>query len=485
MIQTKVVSSLTNRKGADALILPFFEEQILAFSGKGLAPLFEQPLKAGDFKGKSEEVLCHYPTKGEEKRLILVGLGKEKELTKEGIRISFAKAIQSIKAKIKNVNVQVPETDVLEEKEIATAVIEGVLLAAYVFDGNKSEKEKTISQATFIGANAEVLRRCQIICKNVWYARELIIRNADEVTPQFLGEQAKEIAKHFSTMKATVWGRKEIEKQKLHLLAAVGQGSETEPALITLEYKGAPESKSITALVGKGVTFDTGGLNLKPTGSIETMRDDMSGAAAILATLSAVAALKLPINLVGVIAATENAIGPKSYKPGDVFSSHSGLKVEITNTDAEGRLILADALSYVQKHYKPERIIDIATLTGGAIIALGEEVSALMTNDDQLAEQLIRAGESTYERLWRLPLYKEYNDLLKSKIADFKNSGVRKASPIQGGIFLLKFIKECKWAHIDIAGTAFPDQQKSYHSIQATGVGVRLLTAFLESLVYS
>lgn len=472
-------TSFAKRKKADSVVIPFFLGKKSAFPSKEFAFLSHSILKAGDFTGKKEQIACHYPEKGKETRIVLVGLGEKGKLTEEILRRSYALATNFLKGKAKTVNYLLPEVKGLDA---TAAAAEGALLANYVFDANKSEKEENLSEMTFIDADEKTLKRVKHICDSVYFTRNLIFSNADDITPTFLGKMAKDIASEFKTLKATVWGAEEIAKEKLGLLQAVARGSSEEPAFIILEYRGAPNKKNLISLVGKGVTYDTGGLNLKPTGGMETMRDDMSGAAAVLGTVRAAAALQLPVNIVAVIGSTENAIGPKSYKPGDVYTSHAGLTVEVSNTDAEGRLVLADALSYVQKAYKPEIIIDIATLTGGAIVALGEEVSALMCDDEPLAKKLMAAGERTYERLWELPIYDEYFDLLKSKCADIKNSGVRKASPIQGGIFLKKFIKEAKWAHIDIAGTAFPESQKPYHPIQATGVGVRLLISFFEHL---
>ncbi|NGX60168.1 MAG: Cytosol aminopeptidase [Chlamydiae bacterium] len=472
-------SSLAKRKKADALILPFFAGKKPAFAAKSLSTLFTTVLQSGDFTGKKKEMLCHYPKGAKEPRVILIGLGTEKELTKEVLRRSYARAVAFLKGKAKTVNVVLPET---KEMEVTFAVAEGALLANYVFDSNKSEKDKYLSTMNFIDPDEEALKKCQKICESVYFTRNLIFSNADDITPTFLGKMAKELASEHKTLKVTVFGRNEIVKENLGLLEAVSRGAHEDPALIILEYRGNPKSKDLSALVGKGVTYDTGGLNLKPTGGMETMRDDMSGAAAVLGTMRAIASLGLPVNVIGVIGATENAIGPKSYKPGDVYRSYSGVTVEIGNTDAEGRLVLADAISYVQEKYAPKRIIDIATLTGGVVVALGEEVSGLMCEDDSLADALMEAGQETYERLCRLPLYEEYNDLLKSKVADIKNSGPRKASPITGGIFLKKFVGKTKWAHIDIGGTAFPDSLKPYQPVQATGVGVRLLTAFLEKL---
>lgn len=478
----KIVDSFAKRKICDALILPFFEGKIPAFAHKGIAALYEAPLKAGDFKGDKESILCHYPEGGHEKRLILVGLGKEKELTKETLRRAYANAIGSIKSKVKSVNIQIPSSASLKSPEISEAVTEGVLLTNYVYNVNKTEKDKAIDEFFFIGGDSQVIRRAETICSSVCYSRDLIFANADTVTPMFLAQTAKALAAEFTSIKTTVLNGEQIKKQKLGLIEAVGRGSDRESALIILEYKGDPKSKDQIALIGKGISFDTGGLNIK-TSNMETMRDDMSGAAAVLGTLRNAAQLKLPINVIGVVSSAENAIGPNSYKPGDVYTSYSGITVEIANTDAEGRLVLADALSYVQKKYAPKRIVDIGTLTGGVVIALGEEVSAVMTTDDRLAQDLIQAGETTYERLCRLPLYEEYNRLLKSKVADIKNVGIRQASPIQCGMFLKRFVEKTSWAHIDIAGTAFPDHLKSYQPVQATGIGVRLLTTFLEQMV--
>ncbi|NGX27110.1 MAG: Cytosol aminopeptidase [Chlamydiae bacterium] len=472
-------SSLTKRKKADALILPFYLGKKPAFAAKGLVSLFGPVLQSGDFSGKKDEILCHYPKGGKEARVVLIGLGSEKELTKEVLRRSYASAVAFLKGKAKTVNIALPETKAVD---VTTGAAEGALLANYVFDANKSEKDKYLSTMTFIDPDEKALKKAQKICESVYFTRNLIFSNADDITPTFLGKMAKELASEHKTLKATVLGRKEIISENLGLLEAVSRGSHEEPALILVEYKGNPKSKELSALVGKGVTYDTGGLNLKPTGGMETMRSDMSGAAAVLGSMHAIAALGLPVNVVAAIGSTENSIGPKSYKPGDVYRSYSGITVEISNTDAEGRLVLADVLSYVQKKYEPKRVIDIATLTGGAVVALGEEVSALMCEDESLADALLEAGDDTYERLCLLPLYEEYNAILKSKVADIKNSGQRKASPIQGGIFLKKFIGKAKWAHIDIAGTAFPDSLKPYHPIQATGVGVRLLTQFFAKL---
>lgn len=333
-----------------------------------------------------------------------------------------------------------------------------------------------------LSSDLQLCKKLDSIASAVYFTRDLVIGNADDVTPSYLAKQAQMLAKEHSSIQTKVLNHAQIVKEKLGLLAAVNRASSPEAALIIVQYKGDPHSSDVTGLVGKGITFDTGGLLIKPRGGMETMRDDMAGGAVVLGVLRAAAELKMKVNLIGVIPTTENAIGPNSYKPGDVYMSHAGISVEINDTDAEGRLVLADALSYLQTHYSPSRIIDLATLTGGAIVALGEEVAAICSNNDELTQQLTEAGERTYERLWRLPLYEEYQDLLKSKIADIKNSGPRKASTICGGIFLQRFVKKVAWAHLDIAGVTFPEVQKPYQPVQATGFGVRLLISFLEKL---
>jgi leucyl aminopeptidase len=301
------------------------------------------------------------------------------------------------------------------------------------------------------------------------------------VTPAFLAQTAVVVSKKFPEIKTTIFDKKRIEKEKMGLLLAVARGSPNEPAFIIMSYMGDPRSKDHTVVIGKGVTFDTGGLNLKPTGSMETMRDDMSGAAATIGILASSASLKLKVNVTGVIAAAENAIDGLSYKPGDVYTSYAGKTVEIGNTDAEGRLTLADAISYSLKHLKPSRLIDFATLTGAMVVALGEGISGFFSNDDKLANQLTDAGLRTNELLWRLPLHAPYKDQLRSDIADLKNTGGRAAGAVTAALFLEAFVEKMPWAHIDIAGTAFGSKEQNYLPKNGIGVGVRLIIDFLKN----
>ncbi len=494
-MEISLVEQIKNRPSAHVLVLPLFvgkKEAAVAFPTKEFSSYLKQPLELGDFKGKEGESIYLYLSKEKEERLILLGLGDEKELTAESLRRSYAQLVKLLKKlKVSSCNVLVPKTKTLKPEVLLKAIAEGLFLSLYSFNTlrqkTKKEYEIHLNAIHFIGVEKKhepLIQKVRHIVDAVNLTRSLVMGNADEVTPIYLAQQAKELDSRFSNIKTTIFKRADIKKMKMGLLEAVGRSSVVEPHLIVIDYHGDPHSKHMTALVGKGITFDTGGLNLKPTGGIEEMRNDKAGAAAVIGTIQAAASLRLKVNLIGVIASTENSIGPQSYKPGDVYPSHGGLTVEISNTDAEGRLVLADALSYVQEKYKPERIIDLATLTGGAVVALGDEVTALFSNNDKLAQQLTEAGQTTYERTWRLPLFKEYRDLLKSKVADLKNSGGKKASPITGAIFLQHFIKDSMpWAHLDIAGSAFPSDLKPYHPAQATGVGVRLLIEFLEQFV--
>jgi leucyl aminopeptidase len=487
-------SHLDKRKSADLLVVPFWKGKKHAEAAApvgGLAAALSAPVDCGDFSGKEGELLILYESRGKrpEKRLALLGLGEEREFSPDLLRRSYAEVVKVChRKKLSRLNILLPKVDKIEKESICQLICEGLLLTDYTFDTLKGEfKQEEVSKVekvSFIGADSACLHLCKraaLVMDAVNHTRDLVNGNADDVTPQAFVACAEELEKKHQTVKTIVLGKKELEKQGLGLLLAVSRGAARDPALITIEYRGDPKSSKSTALVGKGITFDTGGLNIKQTGQMETMKDDMAGAAAVLGTVSAAAEMGLKVNLIGVIATTENAIGPHSYKPGDVYRSYSGKTVEISNTDAEGRLVLADALSYLQAKFQPTRIIDLATLTGGIVVALGEELTGLFSNDETLARELIHAGERTHERLWRMPLLSEYREQLKSPIADLKNSGGKKASSSTAAAFLKEFIKEgTPWAHLDIAGTAYLSAPKHYHQTLATGVGVRLLISLLE-----
>lgn len=484
-MQLTTVPKIADRLPADLVVLPFWQGAKKGEPAFTLAP-FKQELAAvlqeDDFKGKEGETALIYTGHKKESRLLLLGCGKKSSATDETFRKAASVAVKLCRKKEwASLTFICPEG-----VNYHSPITEGIFLSNYVFNDLKSEKERPLKRVCLapVAKNQEKeCTRAEIVSNAVNFARDLINGNADDITPQKLAETAKELCKRFPALKATVLGKAEITKAGLGLLLAVSRASFRDPALIIVEYRGNPSSKDRTAIVGKGITYDTGGLILKPKGGMETMKDDMSGGAAVLGTLQALASLKVPVNVIGVIPSTENSIGSKSYKPGDVYKSYSGKTVEVYDTDAEGRLVLADAISYVVDHYKPSRIIDLATLTGGVIIALGDQASGLFSNDDKLADHLFKAGEAVHERLWRLPLFPEYKDALKSPIADIKNAAAdRKASSITGAMFIQSFVEETPWAHLDIAGTAYLNAPRDYHSTPATGVGVRLLVEYFKGL---
>lgn len=490
------VSSIDKRKTADVLVLPLWQVKKGAECAAKCGALKSHaagPVSAGDFKGKEGEVVFVYPSKNKEKRVVLLGLGKEKELSLESLRRSFSNLVKFCQKKegVTSLNVLLPETKQLSKEDVARGVSEGMYLANYSFDKLKKDSLKNggqtviLKKVAFIGADRSLMmkvNKTKLLCESVHFARDLVNGNADEVNPQYLASLAKKLGKDLPKVKTTVFDKKRIEKEGMGLLLAVNRGSLNDPAFIIMEYKGAPKSKDKTVLVGKGVTYDTGGLNLKPSGSMETMKCDMAGSAVAFGTIHAAASMGLNVNLTAVVAATENGIDSKSYKPGDVYSGYTGKTVEIGNTDAEGRLTLAEALAYAESKLSPTRIIDFATLTGAIVIALGEETIGMMSNDDELSKSFSRAGEETYERVCRLPLYKEYRDQLKSDIADISNLGGRPAGSITAGLFLQEFVGETPWVHFDIAGTAYLSKARRYNPKNATGSGVRLMVEYLQNL---
>lgn len=488
------IAQLTKRKEADLIVFPFWERQKKAKAAATLSTfssLVKAPIDAGDFAGKEGETLLLYTKGSKEKRCLLVGLGKEEKLSIDSLRKAYSNVAKECQKKgISKINLVVPtisELRHIDVKGCLQGITEGILLTNYHWEQLATLDEETVllKSVLLIGIRPDMLKiveTCEKVAEGVYFARDLVNGNADIVTPHYLGESAKKIAHKFLNTTVHVYDRAWIEKEKMGLFAAVARSSAHEPAFIILSYKGQPRSKDHTVLVGKGVTYDTGGLNLKPTGSIENMRDDMSGAATVLATLATAASLKLKHNITAVVAATENAIDSKSYKPGDVYKSLAGITVEIGNTDAEGRLTLADALTYSVKKLKPTRLIDLATLTGAMVVALGESVSGLFCNDEKLSNQLLDSSHHTSEVLWRMPLYAPYKEQLKSDIADLRNIGGRAGGSITASLFLQEFVDGLPWAHMDIAGTAFGSKEQGYQPKNGVGFGVRLLIDFFQNL---
>jgi leucyl aminopeptidase len=307
------------------------------------------------------------------------------------------------------------------------------------------------------------------------FARSLQVLPSNICTPSYVANTARELGQRHG-FGVTILDKAGIEKEKMGALLCVAQGSAQEPRFIALEYKGAEGAPIV--LVGKGVTFDTGGISIKPAQNMEDMKYDMSGAAAVLGTLEALGRLKPKVHVVGLIPSTENMPSGTAIKPGDVITSHFGKTIEVINTDAEGRLILVDALSYARR-YQPAAVVDIATLTGAIVVALGHSAAGVMGSDDKLVEEVRAAGEKAGERVWPLPLWEDYRDLMKSDIADIKNTGGRPAGSISAGWFLREFVDSFPWAHLDIAGTAYTERDEPTRVKGPTGMGVRLFTEFV------
>lgn len=416
--------------------------------------------------------------------IIYAGIGEKRECTTSVLRTVAAKAAQRvIELKQSSVSCLIPAS-LCKSSADECALIDGFMLGSYRFTKYRSDPPPALTVLELVGSSCKpaVVQRQMAICNAVNYSRSLVNENASVMTPAKLVEEARILAK-MEHISITVLDEKALIAKKLNLITAVGGGSATPPALIILEYRGNRSSSTKTAIVGKGITFDSGGQNLKPTGSIETMRCDMAGAAAVLGVFTACAQTRPPINLIGVIPAAHNALGSKAYFPGDIYTSYSGKTVEIWNTDAEGRLVLADAIAYCRDHYKPDCIIDLATLTGGILTALGELVAGLFSTSDALAAALFAAGEKSGERLWRFPLYTEYCDSLKGDLGDVRNTSKFKkgyASSITGAAFIREFVGNTPWAHLDIAGTAFNEgAQRGEIPQYGTGFGVRLLLTYL------
>jgi leucyl aminopeptidase len=442
-----------------------------------------------EFNGKvNTSHLLHTLGKLPAERLLLVGLGKNKEVNNERLRQAAGTATQVLRsARVASfssaLHLSAPLPEALE------SVTAGTLLGSYAFEQYKTkEKDERFSfeEMTLLlpkagGKKEAVARvdRASILCQGVDLARDLVSHPGNVVTTGYLADTARDLAGRLG-LECRIYEKAELEEMGMNALVGVGKGSAEPPRLIVLEYRGPGAIGRPVVLVGKGITFDSGGISIKPGAGMEEMKTDMAGAAAVLGTMSAAAGLKLPINLVGIVPTAENMPDGKAYKPGDVLTSLSGQTIEITNTDAEGRLVLCDALHYAQR-YKPSVMIDLATLTGACVVALGHEASGLMGNDQRLVDALKRASERCGERVWQLPLWDEYGDVMKSDIADLKNAGSRDGGSITAGWFLKQFVGKTRWAHLDIAGTAWSDKARPYCPKGASGVGVRLLIEYLDN----
>ena len=451
---------------------------VLVFDGDDLTePLAGAP-GSEDVKGGYRKTTLIHP--GQPRRALVVGLGDRAEFEPERARVAGAIAARTA-GSMEATSMTLSGPDAEDAKALATAAVEGAILGSYRFDRFKSSKDddeesgKHLDELTWIGDGglAEDVEAARVGAEAENFARELQDLPSNVVTPSYLAGRAKAIAEEHSSVTCEVMGRKQIAEKGMGGLVAVSQGTAEEPQLIVLRYQAGGEGGTL-GLVGKGVTFDSGGISIKPSGGMHEMKMDMSGAAAVLEAVSAIAKLELPINILAVIPSTENMPSGTAVKPGDIITQLNGKTVEVNNTDAEGRLILADALSYAVE-LGADRLIDLATLTGAVIVALGSTYAGLISNDDAFAAEVEGAAGRTGELAWRLPLHPEYKELTKGTAADLTNaSSKRKASTIYAGSFLEEFVDGRPWVHLDIAGTAW-DVGREYTGSDASGYGVRLL----------
>ena len=421
--------------------------------------------------------------------MLLVGAGKADGVTAEKLRRAGGTAArQAAKLRASAAAFALPATSVAVG-DAARAVAEGAVLGAYTFTELKSAPEDQPAPVVLAdlrlvlaadgerAAAEEGARVGDIVARAANLARNLGNLPGNVATPSHLASVAEEIGGRFG-MKVTVLGPAEMEAEGMGALLAVARGSDEEPRFIVLEHRGGAEGEKPLVLVGKGLTFDAGGISIKPAAGMEEMKFDMCGGAAVLGAMQAIGELGVKANVVGIVPSSENLLGGRAMKPGDVFRAASGKTIEVVNTDAEGRLILADALHYA-KRFDPAAMVDAATLTGACVVALGHQASAVMGSDDALVEELRRAGDRSGERCWPLPMYDEYREQIRSDYADIKNSGGRPAGAISAGWFLREFVGDLPWAHLDVAGTAYGEGKLAYLSKGSTGAPTRLFVEWV------
>ena len=433
------------------------------------------------FKGKSGETYGDFSLNGE--NVLFLGLGKKDKVTLNSIRKSFFKSAKELaKFKVDEIEIKVKDHFDLEVKDLVGAIAEGFLQSEYAFDKYISEKkDKTNLEKVYIDIEdfkkeefESTIQEIKNVVDGIFLSRDLINERAINMYPEILANSAKENLEPLH-VKVEIFGRKEIEELGMQAFLAVAEGSTKEPKFIVMTYNGDTLSDEKIAFVGKGVTYDSGGYSLKPSESMDTMFCDMGGAGTVIGAMKAIAASKLKKNIVGVVAACENMISGGAYKPGDIIGSMSGKTIEVLNTDAEGRLTLADALYYAATVVKADKIIDLATLTGACVVALGDINTGAISNDDKLMKDIKEASELSGEPIWELPTNEEYGELIKSEVADLKNIGGKGGGTITAGLFLKEFVTEKPWAHLDIAGTAYLDKDMGYLPKGATGVHVKTL----------
>jgi len=488
-IKAKVGS--IKRVRADAIVMCVYENMRrprgdLSIVNKALSGTISDLIRKGEIKGKLGEVSIIYSMgKTTADRVVTVGLGKRAELTRDKIRIATAEVCRTLKAKgVKHVAVVALGTcsGVLSPREAGQTIAEGAILGTYAFRRHMTSKDdiNELEAVTIIDRSRAITAAIQqgindgvVLAEAANCARDLVNEPANYLTPTQLAAEARKVAEKYK-LGIEVLEREDCEKLGMGAFLGVAQGSQQPPKFIVMKYHGGDGKEYDIALVGKGLTFDSGGISLKPAENMGDMKGDMAGGASVIAAMGAIGQLKPKINVMAIIAATENMPGGRALKPADVLKAMNGKTIEVDNTDAEGRLTLADALSYANKQ-GVKRIVDIATLTGGCVVALGDVTTGAFTNHQGLLDTVIAAGKEVGDKIWQLPLFEEYKEQNKSIVADIKNSGGRPASPITAALFVGEFAGSTPWVHLDIAGTSDIDKNRGYYTKGATGVPTRTL----------
>lgn len=469
---------------ADLVIMPIYSESD-SLQDEKLNKIYKHFKESNKFKCSSGEIFNTINvTENGVQDILFVGLGSKENLTTEIIRSSFGKAIKkAIELKDKKISLNMISSEKLSVEDIIKSMIEGIGFGEYKFDKYKSEASEKLEIELSIRLDDnydlnlihEYIDEASILVETTKLARNLVNEPANILYPETLAENVISSGGKYG-FEVEVFDEAKINELGMKSFLSVAKGSENPPKFIVMRYFGDENKKSdILGLVGKGLTYDSGGYSIKPTSSMDTMKSDMGGAATVIGAISAIAKKKLKINVVGVIAACENLISGAAYKPGDIIGSMAGKYIEILNTDAEGRLTLIDAVHYIIEKEKVNKVIDVATLTGAALVALGVTTTAVVSNNDDFYKKLENASSITDEKVWRLPAFEEYKKLIKSDIADLKNTGGKYAGTITAGLFIGEFVQNKPWMHLDIAGTSWAEKDEGYYSKGGTGVGVRTL----------
>ena len=458
---------------------------------EALGGVLRRALTTGDMRGRlMDEVLIYGPDEGPE-RVLLLGIGEASEVTREVIRRFAGRAVRAAeRLRLKQLTLSLDGLGNIADEERAQAATEGAALAAWRFSELMTPEEEdsptNILAVNLVGGGDTVALTAGVAAgaataRGENFARTLQARPGNIATPSHLADEAMRMASEFG-LDVTVFDEARLEREGMHAILAVSRGSIEEARLIILEHKGGTDGDAPLVLVGKGLSFDAGGISLKPPAGMESMKFDMSGGAAVIGAMQVIAELEVKANVVGLVPSSENLPSGSAVKPGDVIQSLAGKTIEVINTDAEGRLILADALAYGAA-MEPEAMVDCATLTGGVVVALGHHAAGVLGKNDSLVNELISAGEASGERCWRLPLWDEYRKQLDSTTADLKNIGGREGSTISAACFLAEFVGDTNWAHLDIAGTAYGDGKVPYQREGGYGVPTRLLVEWVRSRV--